>query len=174
MGLGWKSIAGWLSLVLLAGCGDRTPPEIASIELVLNDNERAPLAAKLALTTDEPTTIAFEIDDGERQWTVTPSGDDAYALEHRTPVLGLHPERRHAIVVRAEDAAGNVSRSESIAVTTPPVPELFPDLEVVVREPERMEPGLTFFNVTPRPEEDSDLDYGALVAVDDTGEVVWF
>ncbi len=163
--------------VSIAACSDRTPPGIVAIELVPNDNAKAPLAAKLQMTTDEPTRLAFEIDDGERRWTVSPDGPDGedarLRIEHAAPVLGLHAAREHSIVVVATDAAGNETRSEPFEITTPSLPELFPNFEVVVREPERMEPGFTFFNVSPRPEEGSVSDYGVLVAVDDTGEVVW-
>ena len=163
-----------LSLIMLLGCGDRRAPSLESIGLVPNDNPAAPLAAKLTLTTDEPTRIAFEVDDGERQWTVTPSENAPLAAEHHTPLLGLHPDRTHSVVVRAEDAAGNVTRSDAFEITTPAVPELFPTFEVVVRDANRMEPGFTFFNLTPRPQEGSVSDYGALAAVDDEGRVVWF
>ncbi|GMR23653.1 MAG: aryl-sulfate sulfotransferase [Acidobacteriota bacterium] len=160
--------------VSMGACSDRTPPGIVAIELVPNDNVKAPLAAKLRMTTDEPTRLAFEIDDGQRRWTVSPDGDDCpLGIDHEAPVLGLHAAREHSIVVVATDAAGNETRSEPFEITTPSPPELFPDFEVVVREPERMEPGFTFFNLRAMPEEGSVSDYGVLVAVDDTGEVVW-
>jgi len=178
MSSAWRTAAGPIGLatllLMMLGCGDSRPPSFESLELVENDNPSAPLAAKLTLTTDEPTRIVFEVDDGERQWTVTPSADGPLAVEHHSPLLGLHPDRRHSVVVLAEDAAGNVARSDVFEIQTPAVPELFPEFEVVVHEPDRMEPGYTFFNLAPRPQEGSVSDFGALAAVDDEGRVVWF
>lgn len=167
-----RSIAA-VSFVLTAfACSDRTPPVISHIALEPNDNPAAPLAAKLDIETDEPTRITFEIDDGERRWTTSPSSE--LATVHREPLLGLHPDRKHSIIVAADDAAGNETRSEPFVMETPPTPDIFPIFEVVVRDPSRMEPGYTFFNVTPRPQEGNVRGYGALVALDDAGEVVWF
>jgi hypothetical protein len=52
---------------------------------------------------------------------------------------------------------------------TPPLPDDFPPLQVLVSIPEAMEPGFTLFNIRP-----AVGDSRMLVIVDELGDVVWY
>ena len=153
--------AAWLSAsLLLSGCGspnggdpaDMAPepagPSIGSVALEGNPNPAVPLAAILSVTTDVPTRLTVNMDDGERAWSVTPS--EAMAVSHQVPVLGLRAGRSHTITATLEDASGRTAETAAQTFQTPPLPEAFPTPVITVREPDRMEPGVTVFNVNGR------------------------
>jgi hypothetical protein len=142
------------------------------VELAPNDNPKAPLAAVLTVGTDEPARLELRLDDGSRDWVVDPRTE--LAVEHRVPVLGLAAGKRHRVTVMAIDAAGNRASSDPLELEAAPLPEDFPRIELVASDPGRMEPGLTLFSLMRWPEAGPDQDYGALVAVEETGTVVWY
>ena len=98
----------WLAVLLFAtGCGDSTPPLLGDVRLTDPPTDRAPLAARLAVSTDEPAVVTLTVDDGARQWSVTPHAEPR--VDHALLVLGLRPNRRHEVVVTATDAAAPLS-----------------------------------------------------------------
>ena len=135
-------------------------------------SERVPLAAQATFETTRLATVALEFDDGARRWTVD-TGERA-RTHHVVPILGMRPGRTHVVRVLVTDENGVTNTSEPFEVTTDPLPHDFPPIDVRVSQPDRMEPGVTLFEPTYRPEDDSDRDHHLLVAVDDTGEVVWY
>ncbi len=98
-----------ISSLLLVGCdtapdagGDATAPAadmagpvLSNVSLIGNPNPTVPLAAILSLTTDEPSELTLNINDGDRSWSVTP--DDQMATQHEVPVIGLRAGRVHTI-----------------------------------------------------------------------------
>ena len=157
--------------VLSAGCSV-PPPEIRGLEVDPRPSERVPLAAQATFETTRLATVALEFDDGARRWTVD-TGERA-RTHHVVPILGMRPGRTHVVRVIVTDENGVTNTSEPFEVTTDPLPHDFPPIDVRVSQPDRMEPGVTLFEPTYRPEDDSDRDHHLLVAVDDTGEVVWY
>ena len=158
-------------IVLSAGCSV-PPPDIQGMEVDPRPSERVPLAAQVTFETSRPATVALEFDDGARRWTAG-TGDRA-RTDHVVPILGMRPDRTHVIRIVVTDEHGVTNTSEPFEVTTDPLPDDFPPIDVRVSKPDRMEPGVTMFEPTYRPEDDSERDYHLLVAVDDTGEVVWY
>ena len=127
-----------ISSMLLAGCdtapmdsdetmappaGDTTGPVLSNIDLVGNPNPTVPLAAILSMTTDEPTKLTLNINDGERSWSVTPS--DEMATRHEVPVIGMRAGRVHTITASLQDADGNETLSEGLTFATPALPDAF-------------------------------------------------
>ena len=157
--------------VLSGGCSP-SPPEIQGLEVNPKPSDSVPLAAQVTFTTRRPTTVALEFDDGERRWAVD-TGQSA-TTSHVVPILGMRPDRTHLIRVVVTDEDGGTNTSEAFEVTTGPLPDDFPPIDVRVSEPDRMEPGVTMFEPIYRSEDDSERDHHLLVAVDDTGEVVWY
>ncbi len=84
-------------LVLVVGCGDRTPPVMSDLTFATNPSGRVPLAAVATLTTDEAAQVTVEVTDGEDTWIDVPRS--AYHIEHSVMVLGLQPERAYRIVL---------------------------------------------------------------------------
>ncbi|WP_231691020.1 aryl-sulfate sulfotransferase [Aureliella helgolandensis] len=138
-----------------------------------NPIERVPLVAIVDLESPVEVVPSLEISDGDRvwiqPWPVKP------ATKHRVAVMGMRPNRSHTIRVRV-DAADSVQEqwSEPLFFQTPPLPDNFPPISVVHAEPQRMEPGVTFFATNIWKDSISILDYGYIVALDAEGQVVWF
>jgi arylsulfate sulfotransferase len=147
---------------------DRTPPRfLAPPVLRPNPNPAVPLAARIAVQTDEPSRVELGFKDGDRSWTVLAAPE--LDTSHLVPVLGVRADRTTYLWVTALDDAGNARTWEApLAFTTPPLDDDFPPVIVTAREPDLMEPGVTLFSATSSRFED-----GFLVIVDDEGEVVW-
>ena len=153
---------------------DTTPPVISYVILNRNPNPTVPLAALLSLSTDEPTEMTVRIDDGERVWDATSS--DGFATEHSLMVLGMRLGRMHHISAVVTDQSGNVSETPPLPLEMPPLPAHLAKPELIVRNPELMEPGVTMFNMflLPPGGEQPDDTKSALYIVDDRGEIVWY
>ncbi len=161
--------------IMLVGCdstppADSTLPVISNAELV-NTNPRAPLSAVLSLSTDEPSRLTIQIDDGEHAWS-TPT-DDAYRTEHSAVVLGMRFARSHSVTVTAEDEAGNRTTAEPLNYATPLQSEELPHTRVTVRDTDRMEPGVNLFNIKWWGEDGREKNLGLIVIMDDQGDIVW-
>ena len=157
--------------VLSTACG-APPPVIQGMELDSAPSEAVPLAAQVTFETNRPTTVGLEFDDGESRWSVdtrVPAGTD-----HVVPILGMRPDRTHTVRVVVTDEDGGTARSEPMEITTEPLPDDFPPIDVRISVPDRMEPGVTLLEPNYSPEDDSALDYRWLIAVDARGEVVWY
>ena len=152
-----------VSSVLLIGCdtapedsgtttapaaGDTIGPVLSNVSLVQNPNPAVPQAAILSLTTDEPSELTLNINDGERSWSVTPN--DEMVTSHEVPVIGIRAGRVHTITASLQDADGNETLSQALTFETPPLPDAFPTPIVTVHNPDRMEPGVNLFNVNGR------------------------
>ena len=88
---------------------ESTGPTLSNVTLVGNPNPTVPLAAILRATTDVPTRLTLNIDDGENNWSVTPS--DELTTSHEVPVLGMRPGRTHTITATVTDSAGATAES---------------------------------------------------------------
>ena len=165
----------FLSLFVIAalnGACSSPPPVIQGMELDPTPSEAVPLAAVVTFQTDRPTTVALEFDDGERSWSV--NTQVASATNHVLPILGMRPGRTHTVRVVVTDENGVSASSEPLEITTDPLPDDFPPIEVRISRPELMEPGVTMLEPAYAPEDEGELDYNLLVAVDEAGEVVWY
>jgi hypothetical protein len=156
---------------------DTDPPgAVAGPSVVFSQN--APLAAVLSLTSDEPTEVEVDVTgDGAETNSVSARAEDfsvhsdGFNTVHAITLLGFHPDHPYNIHVTLRDQSGNETELSDIGVTTDPLPEGFPPIQVT-SVPELMEPGVTIFPVIewgPNPEFGS-----ALVAVDESGGVVWY
>ena len=162
-----------LVVVVAPGAGCTSPPPlIEGLRLDPRPSESVPLAAQVTFETNRPATVTLEFDDGDRNWT----SNVGLGLEtsHVVPILGMRPDRTHQVRVVVTDQDGLTATSELLEITTDPLPEPFPPIEVRISEPERMEPGATLFSLTYRPEGGGGGNVGLAVAVDEAGEVVWY
>jgi arylsulfate sulfotransferase len=174
--------------LMLAACGTDAPetaptespatPELPALTIsnvsLTNTNHRVPLAALMTLTTSRAATVELLIDDGEKNWSVTPV--DKANTEHSLMVLGMRSGRPHTVKAIATDAAGNQAESEPATYTTPPFPEDFVVPDVTVANKALMEPGVTMIELTQWDEKGATLtDFGSAVYIlDNAGEVVWY
>jgi hypothetical protein len=138
-----------------------------------NPDPRVPLVLVGELATDRPTRARVIFDDGERVTTLERWPE--LRAERELLVLGFHPATRYAVRAEVTDAAGRTTVSPDFEWTTPPLPAGFPAIDVTVCRPERMEPGVTLIPAERWPGRgEPDRDFGALLALDEHGEVVWF
>ncbi len=178
----WSQLGtAFVLLVVLecSGCGDRSAPVEEHAELVdgpnvvLSAEADAPLVALAEFETAEPTIATIAIDDGVDQWTVVEDGPPK--TDHSVVLWGLKPDREHKVRTRVSSADGKpIQWSKPTTIKTPPLPEDFPPLKTLISEPEHMEPGVTIF-ATNRWEDGVRIhDYGYIIAVDESGDVVWY
>ena len=164
------------ALLLSVGCstGSQTPLTIRDASLIGNPNPAVPLAAIMRVTTNRPTRLTLNISDAEQNWSVTPSQE--MTLNHEVPVLGLKSEKTYNVTAVLEDMGGRIAETSALAFETPPLPDTFPTPVINVRDPSRMEPGVTLFNVNGRWEADGNatLENLPAVVVDDQGEFIWY
>jgi hypothetical protein len=158
-------------LLALSAC-DSAPPDVTDISLQRNPNPAVPLAAIFSVATDEPATLELSIDDGERQWSLSPGAEAA--TSHEFPILGMRADREHTITATLTDAKGNAWISGPLKFATEPLPDLFPTPMVTVREVDAMEPGVTLFNLNFRNAPDTPANWGPAVIVNDEGEFIWY
>jgi hypothetical protein len=160
-----------LTLVALGACAPREP-EVGPVDLVVAPNPEAPLTARLRFTTDRPTRTRLTIDDGERRTEAL--AEKEYVMDHEVMVLGLRPGRRHRVEIAVEDEAGVVGSAPPLEVATAPLPADLPEVEVLARDTVRMEPGVTVLSLIRWSGLKPDAKWGALVAYDAEGDVVWY
>jgi arylsulfate sulfotransferase len=159
---------------------DTTPPDFISDPVVtMAPNPDTPLAGLLEFTADEPVRAAVTISDTTLATTNSLNGstreieveEDELTQDHSIMLLGFSPDKTYEIGLVVTDEAGNdTTLGQNISVTTDPLPEGFPPIEVT-STPELMEPGVTLFPVNGR---GSNGGFNVLVAVNELGEVVWY
>ena len=163
-----------LGFLVMSSCGDSRPPSFTSgPKISPNPNPAVPLAAILECNTDEPSRIVLIVSDGKEEREI--SVDQDFATDHRLPILGLAANKTHTLRVRAVDPTGNwVEAEDTLEYTTPALPDDFPPLSVQVSKMDRMEPGVTLFEISRRLGNDFDPDFQLVLAVNSHGEVVWY
>jgi hypothetical protein len=132
----------------------------------------APLAGTLLVALDRPGTVRVAIDDGAgHSMKLEPTG--APATVHSLPVLQLRANRTYVLTVVATGEAGLESAPEHLFRVTDPLPYDFPPIEVVTATGTHDQ--LTLFPVSRFTLEGGvDPAWGYLVAVDSSGQVVWY
>jgi hypothetical protein len=134
---------------------------------------RVPLVVTAHVTTAIPTRLTIVLDDGTEERRISRWPD--LATEREALVLGFHPATSYVLWAEVEAADGRRAASAPWSWTTPPLPDSFPPLEVTVARPALMEPGVTLIPCERWPDRGNpDHGFGAIVALDASGEVVWF
>jgi arylsulfate sulfotransferase len=161
---------------------DTTAPNFTSEPVVtMAPNPNTPLAGLLELETDEPTTVSVAVTENTTAMnslnrSVFDSSTiefDDLSIEHSLPLLGFTPGGSFTLQITVSDAFGNQTEfNQQLFINTDPLPEDFPPIEVTTSNPEKMEPGVTLFDVSGNGANGS---FGrAIVAVNESGEVLWY
>lgn len=132
-------------VLILAACDSPIAPEdrrvpietllTEPIAVALNPSGIAPLTAEIIVRTEAETTVQVRV--------LGPEPVDYEALiadEHVVPVLGFYPGMENQVEVRVTDHAVGFGL-DTITISTDPLPDFFPEIEVTTAEPSRMEPG---------------------------------
>jgi len=148
---------------------DSTPPAITG--LLLYENPICHLSAVVEFQTDDLSHARLEID-AQNQPTRTVDFVEP-GREHRLPVLGLRAGVEYGIRVSATNQDGLTATAETLPFLTGPPAADLPPVEVTVLDPGQMAPGITMLSVFVW-KGLLNNDTGLLVAVDGTGEMIWY
>jgi hypothetical protein len=139
-------------------------------EIELDPNLNSPLAALLKYDTNTPTRAELKVVTTDYSHTIN---IQEYKTSHSIPILGLRPGRDYEINVDifTKDSTKS-SLNKILSVSTEPLPDGFPSLNVSKRIDGKVEPGFTLFDIIP---EGGNAEFGALIVIVDTyGEIVWY
>ena len=129
----------------------------------------APLARVLELTTNKPTRVKVEADDGAMHSWVKEFYQ--FSRVHAIPLFGFKPDRTYELTVTVFAGNGDaLVAPDSLEVSTDPLPTNFPPIQVLASHPEKMEPGYTL--VTMRNRTPGGQSYTMIL--DALGDVVWY
>jgi hypothetical protein len=149
-------------LPLLVACGGGRPEVLDGPRL--STPADVPLTRLLTVETDVPTRLSAHLEGPGVDVRVTWPG---LATEHAVPVLGAKPDREHTLTLTLS-APGLADAEVEASFRTDPLPEDFPELDVLALDPDRVEPGYVLL-----PLEAEGIGYW-LAAVDAwDGEVAW-
>ena len=138
--------------------------------LIMSPNGITPLAGVVQLTTDIPVRVTLVIKDTDSSWAVD---FPDYHTEHYLPVLGLKPNTSYLVEISITDQVDNsLIVAPLLPAITDPLPDNFPTIEVLLANPERMEPGFTLLDRFTRGPGDTTDSYTMIL--DNTGQVVWY
>ncbi len=134
--------------------------------LTLNPHQRTPLGAELVLITKEPTQLSITV----RGEIPVKHDFEGFRNRHEVPVLGLYPDRENEVEVRLQLENGTAF-SKVLSLQTEPLPSVFPEVEIVKLERDRMEEGFHLVDMLIA-NNGKFLSYYLLF--DDNGEIRWF
>ena len=101
-------------------------------------------------------------------------GQTPIAASGPTPLLGLRADHEYAITLNFETESGQTFPGGEFSLTTPPLPDDFPPIEITTLRPARMEPGYQFIPVMRWTKRGPDREFGLVLALDSAGEIVWY
>lgn len=157
-------------VVIAAACGLTDEGVVGRADGVTVQVEAGPhsvLTAVVEVESDDPVrpALAATAEDGH---TVQVPARGPAATEHELALVGLRPETEYALTLTGSSALAEAS--EGLRIQTGVLPEDLP--AVVVEADGRAAEGATLFNASAGAD---GLEHpGNLIAVDETGEVVWY
>ncbi len=139
------------------------PPELflGQPNLTGNTDESVPQAAIVTFELSRPVGVAIEVTGGGETWTLQRSEPRSV---WQIPIIGVRPATTYQVTVHAGEFS-----AATPTWTSPELPQDFPMLDLVLADPERMEPGMTLFVAN----ETTDTG-GFLIIVDQAGLVRWY
>lgn len=108
------------------------------IQVELNPYGNAPLSARATIRTKSPVGARLLIDDAlqiQRQ-------ADTASTEHQLAILGLLPNTQNRVIFTLSLENGDFAK-DTVTIETPELPAYLPEIRIVEKHPEQMEPGLT-------------------------------
>ncbi|MEL6704436.1 MAG: aryl-sulfate sulfotransferase [Bacteroidota bacterium] len=131
-----------LTLLLLVSACDQAEPDpepveagldfVTALAVTLNPTGVAPLAAEVAVTTTQPTSVEVRIAGRGPTGIPLQHRFDDLAQTHALPVLGLYAATENAVTLRFFDANGAVLGDTTVTVTTDRVGDAMPQIFIDV------------------------------------------
>lgn len=164
-----KRLAIFLSAVTLLIALLLLDIQLAPISIEIQRSEVAPLSAEVEIRTRRPSSLVMILHgiDGEDLRRVY-----SEPLRKRTvELLGLYPGRENRVTFLLTELDGEDRRLER-RITTAPLPEIYPEVQLRHAVPERISKGMTFLHLAAYDEEGEYVPLAS--AVDRHGRVRWF
>jgi arylsulfate sulfotransferase len=161
---------------LASGVGDDSstsePWFVAPPRADRNPIDRAPLVAIVEWESRREAVASVEIEGGGKRWVQ--SNPRPASTRHRVAVMGLQPDTAYRFRIRLQ-IGREQQHSGWIEYQTPPLPANFPPLSVQRLNPVlEASPGVYLFAANLWIDNESMLDYGYIIAIDQSGAVVWY
>ncbi|MBT5020161.1 aryl-sulfate sulfotransferase [Planctomicrobium sp.] len=96
-----------------------------------------------------------------------------FSNQHEVKLFGLKPDTRYEVSLEIQSTELGSNLSKSLSIKTQPVSDLFPRIQVKHIQKEKLEPGLTLFNLIRWENDKPDTDFGAIFAIDSAGDIRW-
>lgn len=109
------------------------------IDVVRNPTGIAPLTAVASFATKRPCDVQMRIPGRVEIVRLFEDG----GTSHEIPILGLYPGRTNIVLLTLIPRHGT-PETKVLTILTAPLPDFFPDIDIVTADPARMEPGMTF------------------------------
>ena len=120
---------------------ETTAPVISNLQFTINPYGKTPLSGLLELETDRACTLEITITGQDDNDLIRKFGPPATSFS--VPVLGLYPNSTNHIIVTVKDQNGKKNQ-EGIFTMTDPLPDIYPEVEVIESNPAGMEAGYIF------------------------------
>ncbi len=157
----------WIALLVVPGVVGAADLAVTAGH-VLTPSATAPLAVVYDVTTNKYSRMSFTATDGIESFE---KSFPTFAKAHSVPLFGFKPNRTYEITVTlTEFASSNTLELGTLFFTTDPLPADFPPLEVLLSDPDKMEPGYTLLPVRNR----NPGGGGYTMLLDAVGDVVWY
>ena len=109
---------------------------VGTIKTELNPFGKVPLGARLSFTTKKKCSVDIYIE-GEIPVSRTFAN---FGYDHNIPVIGLYSDTINSIRLTLTEEDGTIYKDE-LSITTAPLPDFFPSIDIVEKKKDRMEPG---------------------------------
>jgi arylsulfate sulfotransferase len=162
-------------ITLLSACLLFLSPLASAFEVLsgptlnMDPNGVTPLAGQIDLTTDVPTRVTLKVGNNLESWAIQ---FPDFETDHAVHLLGLKPDSSYWVEVSLTEPGGDATVvSPTLFATTSPLPADFPEISVLYKNSQRMEPGFTLMDRFRR--------FGTpgqtySIAVDNGGNVRWY
>ncbi|MFC1610025.1 aryl-sulfate sulfotransferase [Myxococcota bacterium] len=163
-----------LAVFALTACGTvEIPPTQVDIirQVQIWENPRNSLSAVVVIETFEPCRVQVEFSSDKTSTQRT--GLSAHGTEHEITVVGLRSETIYHLQPIVLTDAGDELPGERSEFATGKLAEGIPELEVVVHDPDLLQPGVTIFGPSRMGSEGNET-WPLYLGVDQSGEVVWY
>lgn len=133
--------------------------------IVVDPFEFSPLTALAIFDTEEASTITVTVKGKDDASTITHTFEEA-STSHMVPIYGLYADQENEVEITATAADGSQT-SQTYPIQTDVLPEDISKTELQVSIPEKMTPGLTFFDCP-------HINGNYFLALDCNGDIRWY
>ena len=172
------------ALFALASCSDdpsNAPPEFVDAPIITpSSHPAAQLAALIEFSANKPSRATYDVEVDGESWRYQ-SAD--YIYQHKQPLIRFKPNQMHRVTITLQDDKGRESEHSDPIFFTPDVSVTLPLVENIEVRSSVATNGIKLLSLSRQIETTlnngelflvPDLNYGLLVALDASNDIVWF